>query len=121
MTAAEQLTLAVMQEHSGNPEATQEAVGGGTWMMIFEMIMEILSECQEKQGTKYSSDDVLARAQNPSRRHRRRAIVIARRQGMRRQEAREYVDAASRAAANVTAQQVDDAIAEEENAFADDE
>ena len=121
MTAAEQLTLAVMQEHSGKPDDTMEAFDPASFIMIFEMIMEIIAECQEKRGKKYSSDEVLARAQNPSRRHRRRSIVIARRQGMGRQEARDYVDSASRAAAKVTAQQLDDAIAEEENAFADDE
>lgn len=121
ISGAELLTLAVMREYTGNPNGRMEAFDPATFLMIFEMIMEIIAECQEKRGKRYSSDEVLARAQNPSRRHRRRSILIARRQGLSRRDAREYVDAASRAAANVTAQEIDDAITEEENAFAYDE
>ncbi len=126
-TAAYQITLEVMREHAGTPDGAIEAFDPTTFLMIFEMIMEIIAECQAQRGDEFSAEELLERARGPSRRHRRRSVRIAtgvfmEEKGMGRAEARAeakvYVEDTSRAAMRITAQQINDAIAEEENAFA---
>lgn len=117
MTATDTLVLLVLQEQYDRPDMTEEMIDPATAFAIFEMIMFFIEECKKRRGENFATGKMMEACANPSLFMRLWGIrQVANKLGYSRREAREMVNAGSRAAKQVSGDQLTRMIEEQDAA-----